>query len=195
MQATLNLRDVARLPITLPPKKEREAIEGILSALDDKIELNRQTNETLEAMARALFQSWFVDFDPVRAKMEGRLPAEGDAATARLFPESLEDSSEGTLPRGWHYGSVYELCKVRYGAPYASRLFNTEGRGFPLVRIRDLSTHNPEVFTEELHPAGFTVESGEILVGMDGEFRAQLWLGATAVVNQRVCKFIPNSPW
>lgn len=193
VQATLNLRDVARLPITLPPKKEREAIEGVLSALDDKIELNRQTNETLDATARALFKSWFVDFDPVRAKMEGRSLAGGDAAAADLFPDSFEDSSEGALPRGWRYDSVYELCKVRYGAPYASKLFNTERRGFPLVRIRDLSTHDPEVFTDELHPVGFTVEPGELLVGMDGEFRARVWLGPVAVVNQRVCKFIPNT--
>jgi type I restriction enzyme S subunit len=71
VQATLNLGDVAELPIVLPSPKEREAISAILGTLDDKIELNRRMSETLEAMARALFKSWFVDFDPVRAKTKG----------------------------------------------------------------------------------------------------------------------------
>src|SRR3990172_4419703 len=89
VQATLNLGDVARLPIPVPPKEERDPIVSILGSLDDKIELNRRMNETLEAMARAIFQSWFVDFDPVRAKAEGRQPAGMDAETAALFPDSF----------------------------------------------------------------------------------------------------------
>jgi type I restriction enzyme, S subunit len=79
--------------IPLPPLSEQKAIAHILGTLDDKIELNRQMNETLEAMARAIFKSWFVDFDPVRAKMEGRQPAGMDAATADLFPDEFEESS------------------------------------------------------------------------------------------------------
>ena len=77
VQATLNLGDVAKLPIVMPPSGERKAIAHILGTLDDKIELNRRMNETLEAMARALFKSWFVDFDPVRAKAEGRPRPDG----------------------------------------------------------------------------------------------------------------------
>src|SRR5574337_1312113 len=103
VQATLNLRDVARLPIVLPPIREREAIAHILGTLDDKIELNRRMNETLEQMARALFKSWFVDFDPVRAKMEGRdsgLPQ----PLADLFPDSFEGSELGEIPKGWDVG-------------------------------------------------------------------------------------------
>ena len=72
----------------------------MLGALDDKIELNRRMNATLEAMARALFQSWFVDFDPVRAKLDGRPPAALDPATAALFPEHFEDSELGHIPQG-----------------------------------------------------------------------------------------------
>ncbi len=74
VQATFNLRDLAKLPIPIPPTDTRKAIAAVLGALDDKIELNRRMNATLEAMARALFQSWFVDFDPVRAKLDGRQP-------------------------------------------------------------------------------------------------------------------------
>jgi type I restriction enzyme S subunit len=86
--------------IPLPPRAEQRAIAHILGTLDDKIELNRRMNETLEAMARALFKSWFVDFDPVRAKAEGRdtgLPRE----VADLFPDSFEDSELGEIPKGW----------------------------------------------------------------------------------------------
>ncbi|MBN1655083.1 MAG: restriction endonuclease subunit S [Deltaproteobacteria bacterium] len=87
--------------IPLPPLPEQRAIAHILGTLDDKIELNRRTNETLEAMARALFKSWFVDFDPVRAKAARRQPTGMDADTAKLFPSAFVDSELGEIPKGW----------------------------------------------------------------------------------------------
>src|ERR1041384_6026332 len=92
---------LAQLAIHLPPLTEQRAIAHILGTLDDKIELNRQMNQTLEAMARAIFKSWFVDFDPVRAKSEGRKPQGMDAATASLFPSSFCESELGRVPTGW----------------------------------------------------------------------------------------------
>ena len=97
------LMEMPSWPIGLPPIREQRAIAGVLKALDDKIELNRRMNETLEGMARALFQSWFVDFDPVRAKAEGRTPAGMDSATAARFPSSFDGfqpTSWSTLPLG-----------------------------------------------------------------------------------------------
>lgn len=85
----------------MPPLAEQRAIARILGALDDKIELNRKMNETLEAMARALFKSWFVDFDPVRAKAQGRPPSGMDAETAKLFPSEFVESELGPIPKGW----------------------------------------------------------------------------------------------
>ncbi len=79
----------------------QRSIAQILGALDDKIELNRLMNETLEAIARAIFKSWFVDFDPVRARAEGRQLAGMDPATAALFPDSFQDSELGSIPDGW----------------------------------------------------------------------------------------------
>lgn len=105
-----NLTYLRGFPISLPPLAEQRAIARILGALDDKIELNRQTNQTLEAMASALFKSWFVDFDPVRALEEGRQPAYMDEATARLFPHEFEDSVLGEIPKGWRVAKVDELC-------------------------------------------------------------------------------------
>jgi type I restriction enzyme S subunit len=180
-----------RLPVLLPPPEEQRAIASILGTLDDKIELNRRMNETLEAMARAIFKSWFVDFDPVRAKPEGRDPGL-PKHIADLFPDRFEDSEVGEIPKGWEVGSVYDIADVVYGAPFASSQFNTEGLGKPLIRIRDLANETPGVWTPEVHPKGYKVRPGDIVVGMDGEFRAYLWGGAEAWLNQRVCVFLPN---
>lgn len=104
-----NLGILRNTPLTLPPLAEQKAIAAVLGALDDKIELNRRMNATLEAMARALFQSWFVDFDPVRAKLDGRQPVGMDEATAALFPEHLEDSPLGHIPKGWAAGKLGDI--------------------------------------------------------------------------------------
>ena len=96
----LNEGIIRSISILLPSLQEQKAIAHILGTLDDKIELNRKTNETLEAMAKALFKSWFVDFDPVRAKAEGR-PTGLPAVISDLFPDSFEDSELGEIPSGW----------------------------------------------------------------------------------------------
>ena len=107
-------RDLEELILSLPPLPEQRAIAHILGTLDDKIELNRRMNETLEEMARALFKSWFVDFDPVRAKMEGRdtgLPPD----VADLFPDRLVESELGEIPEGWEVKALGELIELAYG--------------------------------------------------------------------------------
>ncbi|MCE5182155.1 MAG: restriction endonuclease subunit S [Betaproteobacteria bacterium] len=97
------------VPTIAPPLVKQKAIARILGTLDDKIELNRRMNATLEAMARVLFQSWFVDFDPVRAKLDGRKPASLDAATAALFPAHFQESTLGHIPQGWRVVALHEL--------------------------------------------------------------------------------------
>ena len=109
------LIEMPEFPITLPVLTEQRSIAHILSTLDDKIELNRKMNETLEAMAQALFQSWFVDFDPVRAKAEGRDPGL-PAHIAALFPDSFEDSELGEIPEGWKTKPIGDLAKVQGGS-------------------------------------------------------------------------------
>ena len=101
-----------RIELLVPPLEEQRAIAHILGTLDDKIELNRRMNETLEEMARALFKSWFVDFGPVRAKMEGRKPFGMDGETAALFPESFEDSPLGEIPKGWGIGTLADYAAL-----------------------------------------------------------------------------------
>ena len=112
VRVRIYFRELAKMPMTVPPLAEQKAIAAALGVLDDKIELNRRMNETLEAMARALFQSWFVDFDPVRAKLDGRPPAALDPATAALFPESFEDSPIGHIPTGWKVVELGQIADV-----------------------------------------------------------------------------------
>jgi len=122
-----------RLPVIAPPLAEQKAIAAVLGALDDKIELNRRMNATLEAMARALFQSWFVDFAPVRAKLDGRKPAGLDPVTAALFPEDLEDSPLGHIPKGWEVARLDEIASVMMGLSPDGESYNADGVGTPLI--------------------------------------------------------------
>ena len=103
--------ELRKVLLTLPPIDEQRAIAHILGTLDDKIELNRRMNETLEAIARALFKSWFVNFDPVRAKAEGRDPGL-PKHSADLFPDSFEDSELGEIPKGWRIGTLADLAEL-----------------------------------------------------------------------------------
>ena len=107
----LNTSILSALPFVVPPLPEQRAIAHILGTLDDQIEMNRRMNETLEAIARALFKSWFVNFDPVRAKAEGRDPGL-PKPIADLFPDSFEDSELGEIPKGWRAGKVEEFATL-----------------------------------------------------------------------------------
>jgi type I restriction enzyme S subunit len=109
---SLKCADIPKFSIPLPPLPEQKDVAAVLGALDDKIELNRRMNATLEAMARALFQSWFVDFDPVRAKAEGRTPAGLDEPTAALFPAQFQASKLGEIPLGWEVESIDEAVSL-----------------------------------------------------------------------------------
>ncbi len=132
----------------VPPLAEQKAIAAVLGALDDKIELNRRMNAMLEAMARALFQSWFVDFDPVRAKLDGRQPLGMDEVTAALFPDSFEESELGAIPRGWQVGKLKDLTsKIGSGATPrgGSEVYVDEGPA--LIRSQNVYDH-------EFHWAG-----------------------------------------
>ena len=140
VQGNLSVRELKQVEIDLPSPQEQKAIAHILGTLDDKIELNRKTNETLEAMAKALFKSWFVDFDPVRAKAEGRstgLPAE----ISDLFPDSFEDSELGEIPSGWEVGGLEEFLVLQRGfdLPASQRIKGA----YPVVAASGVSgTHN-----------------------------------------------------
>ena len=112
VQKTLNLKDVKQLPIPIPPNPTITALSAFSQALSDRIAVLRETNATLEAIAQALFKSWFVDFDPVHAKQQGRAPEGMDEATAALFPDSFEESELGLVPKGWRPVSLREVVSI-----------------------------------------------------------------------------------
>jgi len=121
MAEYVSLRDQRRMQITLPSQDEQQAIAHILGTLDDKIDLNRRMNETLEAIARALFKSWFVDFDPVRAKAEGYDPGL-PKPLADLFPDSFEDSELGEIPKGWTIKAAGDVAERIAMGPFGSSI-------------------------------------------------------------------------
>jgi len=170
--------------IRVPPLAEQRAIAHILGSLDDKIELNRRMNETLEAMARALFQSWFVDFDPVRAKAEGRQPAGMDAATAALFPDSFEQSELGEVPRGWRIVPLDRVATFLNGL--ALQKFPPQGdRYLPVIKIAQLrqgSTEGSDRASADLVPA-YVVDDGDLLFSWSGSLEVAIWCGGRGALN------------
>ncbi|MCW5257219.1 restriction endonuclease subunit S [Verminephrobacter aporrectodeae subsp. tuberculatae] len=132
-----------------PPKNVRRAAAELLSILDDRITLLHETNATLEAIAQALFKSWFVDFDPVRAKMEGRTPEGMDKATAALFPDGLEESALGLVPRGWKVSSIGDAVNTEGGAtPDTKNLAYWDPPKHCWTSPKDLSGHAAPVLLD-----------------------------------------------
>jgi type I restriction enzyme S subunit len=132
---SLNTKIMSDLLIYYPSIGEQRAIAHILGTLDDKIELNRRMNETLEAMARAMFKSWFVDFDPVRAKAEGRDPSL-PKYLAHLFPGRFGDSQLGEIPKGWRVGTIGEDFNLIMGQSPPGKTYNEIGEGMPFFQGR-----------------------------------------------------------
>ena len=144
VQQVINLRDLKTVEIPLPPLPEQRAIAHVLGTLDDKIELNRRMNETLEEMARALFRSWFVDFDPVRAKMAGEGPSLPPEVSA-LFPDRLVLSELGEIPEGWEVKALADCYDLTMGQSPPGSTYNDEGVGMPFFQGRtDFGFRYPE---------------------------------------------------
>ena len=176
---------VSRYEIFLPTLPEQRAIAHILGTLDDKIELNRRMNETLEGMARALFKSWFVDFDPVRAKMDGRwrrgeslpgMPAE----LYELFPDGMVDSELGEIPEGWEIGALNDVIELLSGGTpktavaeywngdipwYTAKDAPAPSDVFVLDTERKISMEGVENSATRILPAGTTVITARGTVG------------------------------
>jgi type I restriction enzyme S subunit len=165
VQVNLTTASIIESLVFLPPIQHQEAIAHILGTLDDKIELNRKTNETLEAMAKALFKSWFVDFDPVRAKAEGRptgLPAE----ISDLFPDSFEDSKLGEIPSGWRDGEIQDVADLN-PENWGSRNQPIKIRYLDLASVKYGRTDNLEEYEWEDAPsrARRILKKGDTVVG------------------------------
>lgn len=158
--SNLRIPMLEALPIPQPPLAEQRSIASVLGVLDDKIELNRRMNATLETMARALFQSWFVDFDPVRAKVDGREPAGMDAATAALFPACFEDSALGRIPRGWAARRLPDVIDIN------PRRTLKRGTTAPYLDMKNLPTrgHSADQVIDREFSSGTKFQNGDTLL-------------------------------
>ena len=150
-----------QLLIPVPDRKIQEKIGNLYYQLSYKVELNKKINENLFEQMQALYKAWFVNFKPFNGKQ----------------------------PESWHRDNIYSLAKIIYGAPFASKQFNTERNGTPIIRIRDLKEQQFTTYTTESHPKGYLLQPGDIVIGMDGEFRPYIWGNDKAWLNQRVCVF------
>jgi type I restriction enzyme S subunit len=174
--------------IPLPDPDEQRAIAHILGTLDDKIELNRRMNETLEAIARALFKSWFVDFEPVRVKAEGRdlgLPK----PIADLFPDSFQDSQFGEIPKGWAMRGLDEIAWFLNGLAL-QKYPSKDGRSLPVIKIAQLRAGNTigaDVASVDLEQA-YVVDDGDVLFSWSGSLECVLWTGGRGALNQHLFK-------
>jgi type I restriction enzyme S subunit len=133
---SLRCADIPNFSLCIPPLREQKLIAGFLGVLDERIELLQKESLSLEQIARAIFKSWFVDFDPVRAKAEGREPEGIDADTAALFPDGFQDSELGEIPYGWSVSTIKELaCNIQYGFTTSAK---AEVIGPKFLRITDI---------------------------------------------------------
>jgi type I restriction enzyme S subunit len=180
-QPSLNRNYIYGIKICVPEREEQDSIQSILSAFDDKIALLRETNASLEAIAQALFKSWFVDFDPVRAKYEGRETEGVPPEVADLFPSEFKDSELGEIPKGWRPCALADHAVFQNGFAFKSKDWTDSGH--PVVKIGDVkpgiidltgcSFVNPEVVSGL---DKFKLRRGDLVVGMTG------YVGETGLV-------------
>ena len=182
----LNTTIMSSVPFALPPLAEQKAIAAILGALDDKIELNRRMNATLEAMARALFQSWFVDFDPVRAKLDGRKPEGMDKATAALFPNAFQESSLGPVPKGWKVGMISDLATLNRGAVNPGDFPTETFDHFSLPSFDNGRTPKVELGSAIMSNK-FTVLPNSVLLSKLNPHIPRIWLPDLNALRRSVC--------
>ena len=165
-QKALTIETLNKFQITLPSLELQKKIVAVINPIESRININRSVNENLLDQMQALYKSWFVDFLPF----------------------------DGVRPESWTKTDIYSLANIIYGAPFASKQFNTAGEGKPIIRIRDLKDQQFATYTTEVHPKGYLLQPGDIVVGMDGEFRPYIWGNDEAWLNQRVCVFENKRP-
>ena len=188
-QPKLALFRIEQIEVPCPALGIQESIVSVLNALDDRITLLRETNTTLEAIAQALFKSWFVDFDPVHAKMQGRAPEGMDEATAELFPDSFEESELGPVPKGWQVKSLDAVASFLNGL--ALQKFPPTGdNDLPVIKIAQLrkgDTVGADLASRSIKPE-YLVQNGDVLFSWSGSLEVEIWCGGEGALNQHLFK-------
>lgn len=188
---SLNQKTLARVPVKYPTVEIQKRISTQLRILDDKITLNIKINQTLEEMAQAIFKSWFVDFDPVKAKMNGEQPEGMDAATASLFPDKLVESELGLIPEGWEVKPLDKVAHFQNGlALQKFRPESEEDDFLPVLKIAQLRQgycDGKEKARTDIKES-CRVYDGDMIFSWSGTLMIDLWTGGNAALNQHLFK-------
>ena len=196
----LNTGILASVPVSLPPLAAQNWIAELLGSLDECIATLRQTNATLEAIAQAIFKSWFIDFDLVHAKVKGLAPEGMDEATAALFPDSFNESASGPVPSGWQAHALYDLGTYINGAAYKAFEPNLERRGLPIIKIAELKAGvtAQTAFSNVAMPEKYRIEKEDILFSWSGNPDTSIdtfvWSDRPAWLNQHIFRVLPKAP-
>lgn len=161
-----------------------------MQTLDDRITLLRETNATLKAIAQALFKSWFVDFDPVRAKMEGSAPDGMGEATAALFPDSFEESELGLVPKGWRVVPLDGIASFLNGLALQKFPPENENDWLPVIKIAQLrkgDTTGADRASSNIKQE-YIVQNGDVLFSWSGSLEVEIWCGGAGALNQHLFK-------
>ena len=172
-RASLRNEDLLAMEILLPPLKEQKRIADILSAYDDLIENNQKQIKLLEEAAQRLYKQWFIDL---------------------RYPGHETTPIVDGLPEGWKKEKLVDLASVQFGYAFDGSLFNSNGNGTPIVRIRNIPDGFTNDYTTENAPEEYIINNGDIVVGMDGEFHINSWSGDKSYLVQRSCCFKPRNP-
>ena len=181
---------VSRFRLPYLPLKQQQVIGKTLRILDEKIETNKQLSKTLEDIAQTIFKSWFIDFDPVKAKMAGEKPVGMDDATAALFPDSMEDSELGLMPVGWVIQSLDDIADYLNGLAMQKFPVTDASRTLPVIKIAQLRAGNTQVadIASGLLDAKYIISDGDILFSWSGTLEVEIWSGGPGALNQHLFK-------
>jgi type I restriction enzyme S subunit len=187
---TIYFPEVKAFHVAMPPLDVQRGIADILGALDDRIDLLYQTNATIESIAQSLFKSWFLDFDPVHAKAEGREPEGITTATAALFPAAFEESALGLIPKGWELRSLDSLATYLNGLAMQKFPPESEDEYLPVIKIAQLragNTASSDRASALLKP-DYIVNDGDVLFSWSGSLEVEFWCGGPGALNQHLFK-------
>jgi type I restriction enzyme S subunit len=180
---------IDKMQVAVPPVEEQKKFLAVIKGIDDRITLLRETNTTLETISQALFKSWFVDFDPVHAKMQGRAPVAMDEATGALFPDSFEESELGAVPKGWQVKSLDSVASFLNGL--ALQKFPPTGDDdLPVIKIAQLrkgDTVGADLASRSIKPE-YVVQNGDVLFSWSGSLEVEIWCGGEGALNQHLFK-------
>ncbi len=189
LRASLNEQIFSYLNIVLPSFENQKAIGDLLFDIYLKIQTNSKINDNLERMAKTLYDYWFVQFD---FPDENGKPYKSSGGKM-IWNEILKRK----IPEGWEVKNLFQTTKVQYGFPFSTEYFNEDGKGYPVIRIRDiLNNSNYNYSNQKNIDLKYLIEKGDILVGMDGNFHINYWSKDNCYLNQRVVMiketFLPN---